>query len=185
MLSGQKADDFRSFAQLNPALLATTGAIFAAGVARQSTEAIVLSPIPLLLAVFQLAINTQLQLQLVTYLAVFGSAEGGRWERDVAKVRPEVYAERFGKRPSFLRPSGWNTWILFAVLTTEVIVAFPWLTGLPHGCRAFFLASAANACSGLWLLGTSDRVDDVHKIWTRHWEDHRKDLEGPVKDESA
>lgn len=177
MLSGQKADDFRSITQLNPTLLATTGAIFAAGVARGSTLAIVLSPLPLLLAVFQLIRNTELQLQMITYLAVFGPAGEGRWERDIATVRPRFWAKHYDKRPGLLRPSIWNTWILFAVLTTELLIAFPWMTGLCGGLLAFVAGTVVNALLARALWGTSDRIETVRGEWTELWSQYRTETD--------
>jgi hypothetical protein len=174
LLSDQKAADFRSFLQLNPGLLAVTGAIFAAGLAERSTIAIVLSPLPVLMAVFQLVLNAELQLQLATYLAVFGPSEGGAWERDIAAVRPKYWKRRYARgRPAVLRPSAWNVWILFGFVLSEVLVAFPWMTGLPHGALAFCIASALNLAPTIWLMGTSSRVEKSRDVWTKLWKEHR------------
>jgi hypothetical protein len=172
-LSDQKAADYRSFLGLNPGLLAVTGAIFAAGLSQHSTIAIVLSPAPLLLAVFQLVRNAELQLQMATYLAVFAPATGGSWERDVAEVRPRYWA-RQGKLAKHLgRASGWNVWILASVVITETIVAFPWLTNWAHGERTFFIASAVNCAASWFLLKTSQRIESKRKVWTEVWEEYR------------
>jgi hypothetical protein len=172
-LSEQKAADFRSFAGLNPGLLAVTGAIFAAGLARHSTGGIVLSPAPLLLAVFQLVRNAELQLQMITYLAVFAPASGGNWERDIAEVRPRYWKSRPGFAQHLRRPSAWNVWILASVLVTETLVAFPWLTGLPHGQRAFIFASLVNIAASAFLLDTSRRIEGEREVWRKLWEEYR------------
>jgi hypothetical protein len=177
LLSDQKAADFRSFAQVNPGLLAVTGALFAAGLAKDSTTAVALSPIPLLLAVYQFVRNAELQVQLTTYLAVFGPAVQGRWERDVACVRESYYKDRYGRRPKVLRPSAWNVWILFAVLLTELLVAFPLMTGMTHGLRAFAVGSALNLIQGWWLMRTSGRIEKARTKWTGIWQGRRDELE--------
>jgi hypothetical protein len=172
-LSEQKAADFRSFVGLNPGLLAVTGAIFAAGLSQHSTIAILLSPTPLLLAVFQLVRNAELQLQMATYLAVFAPATGGSWERDIAEVRPR-YWTRQGKLAKHLgRASGWNVWILASVIITEMIVAFPWLTNWAHGERAFIIASVVNIAASGFLLDTSRRIESKRQVWTEVWKDYR------------
>ncbi len=184
MLSDQKAADFRSFLQLNPGLLAVTGAIFAAGLSQKSTIAIVVSPLPLLLAVFQLIRNAELQLQLATYLDVFGPLEGGNWERDVAAVRPGYWAQQPRHCKFILRASGWNVWILAALAITEIIAAFPWLTHLPHGLRAFVLASACNLLPGWYLVGTSKRIERERAKWRGLWLDYRDESPEPVEGEA-
>jgi hypothetical protein len=172
-LSDQKAADFRSFVGLNPGLLAVTGAIFAAGLSQDSTIAIVLSPAPLLLAVFQLVRNAELQLQMTTYLAVFAPTTGGSWERDIAEVRPRYWKRqpKFGRH--IRRASAWNVWVLAGIFVTETLVAFPWLSGLAHGQRAFIVASAVNLGASLFLLNTSRRIESERKVWTDLWETYR------------
>jgi hypothetical protein len=172
-LSDQKAADFRSFAGLNPGLLAVTGAIFAAGLAQKSTVAIVLSPTPLLLAVFQLVRNAELQLQMTTYLAVFAPATGGNWERDIAEVRPRYWKSQPRFARHIRRASAWNVWILASIFVTETLVAFPWLTDLAHGQRAFILASLVNLAASVFLLDTSRRIEGEREDWTKLWEEYR------------
>jgi hypothetical protein len=172
-LSDQKAADFRAIVQLNPGLLAVTGALFAAGLSQKSTIAIVLAPVPLLLAVFQLVRNAELQLQMATYLAVFAPATGGSWERDIAVVRPRYWALQPKFARYIRRASGWNVWILAGLIVTETIVAFPWLTGLSHGPLAFVIATVVNICAGAFLVDTSRRIEHERGVWTRVWEAYR------------
>jgi hypothetical protein len=178
-LSDQKAADFRSFAGLNPGLLAVTGAIFAAGLAQKSTVAIVLSPAPLLLAVFQLVRNAELQLQMTTYLAVFAPASGGNWERDIAEVRPRYWKRHLGFARHIRRASAWNVWVVASVIITETLVAFPWLTGFPHGQLAFISASAVNLVASWFLLATSRRIEGERDVWTKLWETYRGETPDP------
>jgi hypothetical protein len=178
-LSDQKAADYRSFVGLNPGLLAVTGAIFAAGLSQNSMIAILLSPAALLLAVFQLVRNAELQLQMTTYLAVFAPATGGSWERDIAEVRPRYWEDQPKLAQHLRRASGWNVWILASVIITETIVAFPWLMGSIHGERAFILASVVNLLASVFLLNTSRRIESKRKIWTKLWETYRGETPDP------
>ena len=178
-LSDQKAADFRSFAGLNPGLLAVTGAIFAAGLAQENTVAIVVSPLPLLLAVFQLVRNAELQLQMTTYLAVFAPVSGGKWERDIARVRPRYWERQSGFARHIRRASAWNVWVVASVLITETIVAFPWLTGLRHGLLAWILATVVNLAASWFLLDTSQRIEDERAVWTKLWETYRGETSDP------
>lgn len=182
LLSDQKAADYRSFLQLNPGLLAVTGAIFAAGLSQDSTIAIVMSPLPLLLAVFQLVRNAELQLQLATYLAVFSPVEGGNWERDVAAVRPLYWAQQSGPAKSLRRPSSWNVWIIACFIVAEMIVVFPWLSHLAHGQRAFIIASVCNLLASGYLVRTSDRIERERKKWTELWTEYRNEPLEPTED---
>jgi hypothetical protein len=181
LLSDQKAADFRSFLQLNPGLLAVTGALFAAGLSQKSTIAIAVSPLPLLLAVFQLVRNAELQLQMATYLAVFAPVEGASWERDIAVVRPRYWKQQ-PKRAHFIRrASGWNVWIIAGFIVTEVIVAFPWLTHLPHGQRAFVVASICNLVASRYLMSTSERIERERENWTTLWTEYRDEPPEPAE----
>lgn len=178
-LSDQKAADFRTIVQLNPGLLAVTGAIFAAGLSQKSTVAIALCPAPLLLAVFQLVRNAELQLQMTTYLAVFAPLAGGSWERDIAAVRPRYWARqrRFGQY--IRRASGWNVWILAGFVITETIVAFPWLASFADGPTTFVAASVVNVCASLYLFDTSRRIERERDVWTELWESYREETTDP------
>jgi hypothetical protein len=172
-LSDQKAADFRAIVALNPGLLAVTGAIFAAGLSQKSTIAIVLSPAPLLLAVFQLVRNAELQLQMATYLAVFAPPTGGSWERDIATVRPRYWADPPRHGQYIRRVSGWNVWVLAGFIVTETIVAFPWLTHLSDGPTGFVVASAVNLAASTYLVNTSRRIERERDVWTKLWENYR------------
>jgi hypothetical protein len=180
LLSDQKAADYRSFVQLNPGLLAVTGAIFAAGLTQKSTIAIVLSPLPLLLAVFQLVRNAELQLQLATYLDVFAPAEGGSWERDIAVVRPRYWDQQPQRCQFIRRASGWNVWVWAGLTISETIAAFPWLAHIPHGRWAFVLASAAYALPAPYLVRTSQRIERKRGEWQDLWTEYRDESPGPV-----
>jgi hypothetical protein len=182
LLSDQKAADYRSFVQLNPGLLAVTGAIFAAGLSQRGTIAIVISPLPLMLAVFQLVRNAELQLQMTTYLAVFAPAEGGNWERDIAVVRPRYWDEQPQRGGFIRRASGWNIWILAGFVITETIVAFPWLADLSHGARAFAAASVCNLVASRYLFHTSRRIETERETWTKLWTIYRDE---PGRDDES
>ena len=179
LLSEQKAADFRAIVQLNPGLLAVTGAIFAAGLAQESTIAIVLSPAPLLLAVFQLVRNAENQLQMATYLAVFAPATGGGWERDIAAVRPRYWAQQSGFGRHIRRTSGWNVWIIAGFVITETIVAFPWLSHLSNGAIWFGVASAVNLTANAYLVNSSRRIEHTRDVWTKLWEGYRDETPDP------
>ncbi len=175
LLSDQKAADYRSFVQLNPGLLAVTGAVFAAGLSQKSTVAIVLSPLPLLLAVFQLVRNAELQLELTTYLAVFAPTDAASWERDIAEVRPRYWANEPKRLASIRRASGWNVWILASLVITETLVAFPWMSGFSHGDLAFVVASMINAAVHFYLFGTGSRIEKKRERWRDLWRSYLED----------
>jgi hypothetical protein len=178
-LSDQKAADYRAILQLNPGLLAVTGAIFAAGVSQKSTIAVVLAAAPLLLAVFQLVRNAELQLQMTTYLAVFGPGTGGTWERDIAAVRQRYWDRDTGRASRIRRASGWNVWIVAGLMVSETIFAFPWLSGLPDGPLALVIATILLILPAKYLLNTSERIEAQRKVWTELWEAYRKEPTGP------
>ncbi len=172
-LSDQKAADYRAILQLNPGLLAVTGAIFAAGVSQKSTIAVVLAAAPLLLAVFQLVRNAELQLQMTTYLAVFAPVTGGSWERDIAAVRPKYWGRQAGFAKHIRRVSGWNVWIVAGLIVSETIAVFPWLTSLPDGPLAFAITTGFMLWPSIYLVKTSERIEAARQVWTELWEAYR------------
>ena len=184
LLSDQKAADFRSFVQLNPSLLAVTGAIFVGALHEERPFVMLLAALPILLAVFQLARNAELQLQMATYLAVFAPEKNGQWERDIAAVRP-LYWKSKPTEKGIGRASGWNVWILAAALMTEVLAAFPMLAGWHHHPGWTLLGgSVLNFASCLYLFKTSDRIELVRGEWTELWEAYLNEetsIEGSVK----
>lgn len=172
LLSDQKAADYRTFLQLNPGLLAVTGAIFVGSLHEQRPLTMLLAPLPLLLAVFQLVRNSELQLQMITYLAVFGPEGEGQWERDIAAVRPR-YWESDSHRPNIWRPSGWNVWIIGAGVITEVLVMFPVLAAWSHHPGwTLLIGTLMNALSCCCLSVMSSRIETKRDRWTVLWNEY-------------
>ena len=176
-LSGQKADDWRSVSNVNPTLFAAAGAIFAAGVAQRQPEVVALSPLPLFLSVWHMIRHARLQLQMITYLAVFGP-DGGSWERDVAAVRPLFWEQAYAGNPAWLarlkRPSAWNTWLIITWVFVCVAVAVPVLAGYSDAGWAALVGTLAGGVGTtllIWQAGTIER-DRAH--WTRLWEGYRE-----------
>jgi hypothetical protein len=106
-LSEQKAADFRTITAAVPTLFTASGAIFVAGVTQEAAYAVSLAPIPMLLAVYQMAQNSRLQLTMSTFLAVSSPTQGFNFEEHASKVRKKVWEAKkwdrgFGvlKRPS-------------------------------------------------------------------------------------
>ena len=79
-LSEQKAADFRTITAAVPTLFTASGAIFVAGVTQAAAYAVVLAPIPMLLAVYQMAQNSRLQLTMSSFLAVSSPTSGFSFE---------------------------------------------------------------------------------------------------------
>jgi hypothetical protein len=178
LLSDQKAADYRSFVQLNPGLLAITGAIFVGALHEQRPPIMVLATLPLLLAVFQLVRNSELQVQMTTYLAVFGPEGEGQWERDIAAVRPR-YWKSATKSRGLWRASAWNVWILAAALITEVLVAFPVLSSWRHHPGwTLLIGTLLNVVACWYLFATSDRIEKKRDEWTRLWQEYLQEHPG-------
>jgi hypothetical protein len=178
MLSDQKAADYRSFLQLNPGLLAVTGAVFVGALHDQRPVTMLLTPLPLLLAVFQLVRNAELQVQMTTYLAVFGPDGEGQWERDIAEVRPRFWKSQPGKS-KLGRASGWNVWIIASAIITEALVVFPILAAWPHHPVWTALGGTAlNAVACWYLAKTSGRIETQRDAWTGLWEQYLQETPG-------
>ncbi|MBA3327620.1 MAG: hypothetical protein H0T43_04885 [Solirubrobacterales bacterium] len=173
-LSEQKAQDYRAFVQMIPPLIAVAGAIYAGGLAKSSALAIALSPIPLVVAVWQLVGNTRLQLQLITYLAVFGPSEQGRWERDIAEARPKFWGRHTAPlNRKGLRLSAWTIWLFFSTLTTVIILLFPPMVGLRHGWLVTGIGALVYGAVFSWLYRYAAGIEDLREDWTAIWEEQK------------
>jgi hypothetical protein len=190
-LSDQKAEDWRTITQVNPALFGVAGVLFAAGVSEEVAWATVMSPLPLLLGVFHMVRNAKLQLPMITYLAThtpFGSAS---WEHDIAIVRPRFWKRkaatglsnrvrrlgRMGPRVAdelsrLSRPSAWNTWLAVTLLVGVAADLFPVLAGHNQGWIAFGAGIGALIAGSVLVGSQAKTIEDDRDLWTELWEQY-------------
>lgn len=94
-LSNQKADDWREITRIGASFLGIAGVFITAGLAKGSAWVVILAPLPMFLGVLQMSRNARLQLQLITYLSVYGTGvaslvlAGTLVERDIERIEPE------------------------------------------------------------------------------------------------
>ncbi len=172
LLSDQKAADFRAIVQLNPSLLAVGGAIFAAGIAEDSSLAVALAAMPVLLAVLQMVRGAELQLGLATYLAAFAPSDGASWERDLAVGREEYWRRTDGRLGPVGRVSGWNIWILGGAGISQLLILFPLMSNFEDAGRVAIGGSILNAALIVYLVGTSRRIEKRRQVWVEIWDAH-------------
>ena len=190
-LSDQKADDWREITRISSSFLGIAGAFFTAGVARSSSWVIVVSPIPLLLGVLHMTRNARLQLQMITYLAVFSPFLGSSWEKDVARVRPHFWqiskrgrvASRVARLrridgPSLARhlsnPSVWDAWLLVAAVTSVGVDAIPLMMGFPDKWPAVWVGLGILAVGITVIVKDIARIEPERKRWHQLWSEYKQ-----------
>jgi hypothetical protein len=200
-LIDQKAADWRAITQMSTSFLAFAGALFAAGVGQKAAFVVVLSPAPLLFGIFHMIRNASLQLQMVTYLAVFSPFDGVSWERDINQVRrrfwerspksrPMAWARARAKgKPQVLEalralehPSAWHVWIAIAFTIGLLIDFVPLLAeGYTHACAALGLGLLILLCGSLVLYRNAARVESGRRAWVDEWKRYQRELadQGP------
>jgi hypothetical protein len=196
-LIDQKASDWRAITQMSTSFLAFAGALFAAGVGQRAAFVVVLSPIPLLLGVFHMIRNAKLQLQMVTYLAVFAPVPtGASWERDIDVVRPRFWnrssregwvaaARRRVKDDAvaahLLRvlgnPSAWHTWLEMTLVIGLLVNAIPLIAeGYHSAWCAFALGTAILLLGGLLAFIEAAKLEATRREWIKLWKEYRDEL---------
>jgi hypothetical protein len=191
-LSDQKAQDWRAISEVNPTLFGVAGAIFAAGVAQSNAFVVALAPVPLFIGVWHMTRHARLQLQMITYLAVFAPA-GMSWERDVAAVRPLFWERARSKGPRFLRandglqpewlarllrPSAWYTWLAISLVIALVATIIPPISGYSSAGYAVLLGAGIAAVASGIVIRQARQVEPDREVWTKLWEEHRSPSEG-------
>lgn len=178
---------------MTPTLFGVAGAIFAAGAAGDEAWVVVLSPLPLFLGVFHMIRNANLQLQMITYLSAHSPTSEAHWERDIAAVRPAVWAAmeqrgvagwvrcRFPKRKRWAqlaawvtRPSAWNTWLVIAVVISALIFATAALVGYEDWEYATPTGLVVTGCVVAVLSGQARTIERDRRRWDAAWQAHRK-----------
>lgn len=195
-LIDQKAADWRAITQMSTSFLVFAGALFAAGVGQRAAFVVVLTPIPLLFGVFHMVRNAILQLQMVTYLAVFSPFEGASWERDINEVRPRFWEEspkskpmawargRAGERPRLLEilrglehPSSWHVWLLIAFTIGFLVDLVPLLAnGYDAAGFAFGLGLATLLAGTLTIYRSVARIESTRRDWVDEWKRYRQQI---------
>jgi hypothetical protein len=193
-LSEQKAEDWRSISSVNPTMFGAAGALLAAGVSQNEAIVVALSPLPLFLSVWHMVRHARLQLQMITYLAVFAGEEHYSWERDLAIVRPRYWAKY--RRPHvvawvplsnrlegvaawLVAPAAWNTWLLISLAVAIPVELIPVLgddysdTGL-----ALALGVVSLGLVAALVIKGSRRIETERTQWTALWERHRDEPGG-------
>jgi hypothetical protein len=198
-LSNQKADDWREITRISASFLGIAGAFFTAGLAKGSAWVIVLSPIPLFLGVLQMTRNARLQLQMITYLAVFSPFVETSWEKDIAAARPRFWQEadksrvaarieqlgwKHGKALArhMTNPSAWDLWLVIAVLVGLGVDSVPLFVGLGDDLAAFGMGLLVIAAGALLICRDIARIEPERADWQALWERHK---DGTLDDPAA
>jgi hypothetical protein len=170
-LSEQKAADFRTITAAVPTLFTASGAIFVAGVTQEVAYAVSLAPIPMLLAVYQMAQNSRLQLTMSTFLAVSSPTKGFNFEEHASKVRKKVWeAKEWDRGFGVLkRPSAYITWLKVTVVLGVVIDAFPGAAGLSHWPEATVAGGVLFVAGAAWVWHVISQIEGEREIWTDEW----------------
>lgn len=190
-LSDQKAEDWRVISDVTPTLFGVAGAIFAAGAAGDEGWVVVLSPLPLFLGVFHMVRNAKLQLQMITYLSAHSPTSGAHWERDIAAVRPAVWAalekrgiagrvrrKRWAQLAAWLtRPSAWNTWLVIAVIISVLIFIVAALVDYEGWQYAVPVAVVVTGGVVGLIARQARTIEQDRKLWDAAWKAHRKGCE--------
>jgi hypothetical protein len=171
-LSDQKAADFRTITGAVPTLFTVAGAIFVGGLTQHSAFAIVTATGPMLLAVYQMAQNSRLQLTMSTFLAVCGPTDTFSFEQHVPPVRKEVWREKGwnSRRGAFNRPSAYNTWLKITIALGITIDAFPWIAKLDQWPEAGAVGLALLATGVWWVWHTISLIEGERELWTEQWQ---------------
>jgi len=184
-LSDQKAADWRSISQVNPALFGVAGALFAAGVAQREPAVVALSPLPLYLGVWHMVRHARLQLQMITYLHVF-APPGVSWERDVAIVRPRYWAQVRAANErraiqkwlsDLARPSAWNTWLVISLALTAVACFIPLAACYPSRGLVVPMGLFDLAVASL-VYWQARKVEADRERWTMLWREYQRETSG-------
>lgn len=195
-LIDQKAADWQTITQMSTAFLAFAGALFAAGVGQKAAFVVVLTSVPLLFGVFHMVRNAALQLQMVTYFAVFSPFEGVSWERDINEVRSRFWEQspksawmmnarkKVGDRQwllEFLRgiehPSAWHIWLAIALAVGLLASFVPLLAdGYKNAYCALALGLAILVVGGLIIYRSINRLEHLRKSWIAEWKSYRDEL---------
>jgi hypothetical protein len=171
-LSDQKAADFRTITGAVPTLFTVSGAIFVGGLTQASAFAVVTATGPMLLAVYQMAQNSRLQLTMTTFLSVCVPPAAFSFEAHAPAVRETVWKEkgwneRFG---AFKRPSAYNTWLKITIALGLLIDAFPLLAGLDEWEIASPAGLVLLLAGGWWVWHTISLIESERETWTAEWE---------------
>jgi hypothetical protein len=194
-LIDQKAADWRAITQMSTAFLAFAGALFAAGVGQRAAFVVVLTPIPLLFGVFHMAQNAVIQLEMITYLAVFSPFEPPTWEHDVAKVRPILWSESpksdltattdgDGKkkklaevRRAIANPSAWHVWLGMGLIIGVIVDFVPLLARGYHSAGLALGLGLLILFSGSTFVGRrAAKIEPTRERWTQQWIEYRDEL---------
>ena len=190
-LSNQKADDWREITRISASFLGIAGVFFTAGLAKGSAWVVILAPLPMFLGVLQMSRNARLQLQMITYLSVYGTSGETSWEKNIAQVRPIYWREAprgklaawveglsasrgraWGRR--LTNPLSWDSWFAIAVLVGLGIDSVPLFTGLDDSLAAFCAGVASLALAGILAERDIERIEPERARWEALWNRHKQ-----------
>jgi hypothetical protein len=191
-LSDQKASDWRAVTQMSTAFLAFAGALFAAGVGQKAAFIVVLTPVPLLFGVFHMTQNAVIQLQMITYLAVFSPFQPPTWEHDINRMRPVLWSrspksalldsddgrKRFSElRRVLANPSAWHIWLAIAVVVGLIVDFVPLLADGYHGAWLALIVGLGILLGGSLLIWQrANKIEPTRKTWIEQWREYQNEL---------
>jgi hypothetical protein len=172
LLSDQKAADFRTITGAVPTLFTVAGAIFVGGLTQHSAFAVVTATGPMLLAVYQMAQNSRLQLTMSTFLAVCAPTDTFSFEQHVPSVRTEVWEKKGWHTPrgALKRPSAYNTWLKITIVLGLTIDAFPLIAQLDEGLEASAVGLVLLVVGVCWVWRTISLIEGERELWTEQWQ---------------
>ncbi len=191
-LSDQKAQDWRWISSVNPTMFGAAGALLAAGIAKEQAIVVAVSPLPLFLSVWHMVRHARLQLQMITYLDVFGPKGQASWERDLAVVRERFWltyrkpkwagfplAKRLANVVGWFRgPQAWNTWLIISFAIAVPVELLPLLAGFDDACIGLTLGVATIVLSSALILRSSGKVFSERADWVTLWKAYQREQTG-------
>ncbi len=184
-LSEQKAQDWRWISGVNPTMFAAAGALLAAGITKEQGIVVGLSPLPLFLSVWHMMRQGRLQLQMITYLAVFG-ARGASWERDLAIGRDRYWEKhrklnwntftRLARVVAWLKaPQAWTTWLLISIAIAIPVELLPLLAGgFDNPCVGLVVGTVSVTVVTYAITRGAVLIERERTEWTTVWQEYKK-----------
>ena len=172
-LRDEKAADWRLITQTTVATLATSGAVFAAGLSVHSLILIVLAPIPLYLGVGYMLQSAQLQMRLIAFLGSRAPPGSLNYEKHIVDSSNDPEVQQF-------LPSWTKAWLWWRGVATAVglgFSCFPFVVRLEHlkgfeqTCPALYtaLGLVLTACFFLVSRHLSKQVMAARTFWVDYW----------------
>lgn len=172
-LREEKAADWRLITQTTVATLATSGAVFAAGLSVHSLTLIVVAAVPFYLGVGYMIQAAHLQMRLIAFLGSRAPAGSLNYEKHV--VQSSKDPDTSGVLPEWTKAWVWWRWVATALgagfAAFPIVVQIEHLKGFEQGRPGLYTAGGlALALAFFFLSGRSSKgVMDARDFWVEYW----------------